>query len=224
MGRLGQSNEASLAEQARAAIQTAILKGTLAPGERVPVAHIAEELGISRTPVREALKALEGDGLIENQPYRGAVVKTVAGDDVFHRLSAWALLEGYAASVACQIDGAGVAERLQGNLTEARSIAAGIDARSANGARRLVRLDQAFHAEIAAGSASPSLESALDRLRKPETLVLDIWERADSRAEAIAQHQAIATAFGAGDPDAVKELVEAHLCFSRDRAAGRVSV
>ena len=62
---------------AATAIRRAILEGRLAPGSRINEVHIAAELGFSRGPLREALRALEEEGLIVKQPYRGAFVAEV---------------------------------------------------------------------------------------------------------------------------------------------------
>ena len=78
-------------------IREAIIDGRLAPGQRLKEEELARELGISRTPVREALVILEGEGLVESVPKRGASVRAYAADDLDDMYQLRALLEGYAA-------------------------------------------------------------------------------------------------------------------------------
>ncbi len=78
-------------------IREAIIDGRLAPGQRLKEEELARELGISRTPVREALLILESEGLVESIPKRGATVRSYAVDDLDDLYQLRALLEGYAA-------------------------------------------------------------------------------------------------------------------------------
>ncbi len=78
-------------------IRRAIIDGRLAPGRRLKEEELARELGISRTPVREALLMLESEGLVELIPKRGASVRAYAVDDLDDMYQLRALLEGYAA-------------------------------------------------------------------------------------------------------------------------------
>src|SRR5712691_6146739 len=77
-------------------IREAILDGRLQPGERLKEERLARELGISRTPVREALLILQGEGLVEASPNRGATVRTHDADDLDDLYQLRALLEGFA--------------------------------------------------------------------------------------------------------------------------------
>src|SRR5919106_3598852 len=155
--RVEQLRETSLAERAREAIQRAILEGSIAPGERISIERIAGELGVSRTPVREALKALEVDGLIVLEPNRGAVVREVARDDLYHRYAIRGMIEGYAAQLACEADPAGLAAVLSANCRKARKLIEGPRATAPRTVRELVALNQDFHAEIRERSGSPTI-------------------------------------------------------------------
>src|SRR5258708_26156425 len=81
-------------------IREAILDGRLEPGSRLKEEELARELGISRTPVREALLILHSEGLIETTPNRGALVRTHDAEDLIDLYQLRALLEGYAAGQA----------------------------------------------------------------------------------------------------------------------------
>src|SRR4029077_11389899 len=95
------SERAQLVRNASAAatelIREAILDGRLPPGHRLKEEELARELGISRTPVREALLVLQTEGLIDAAPNRGAVVRSHDSDDLEDLYQLRALLEGYVA-------------------------------------------------------------------------------------------------------------------------------
>ena len=78
-------------------IREAIVDGRLPPGQRLKEEELARELGISRTPVREALLILQTEGLVDAAPNRGAVVRSHDADDLEDLYQLRALLEGYAA-------------------------------------------------------------------------------------------------------------------------------
>ncbi len=85
-------------------IRQLIVESHLQPGQRVPELEISRDLGVSRTPIREALKVLASEGLVELLPLRGAVVKTFSKKDATDMLELMALLEVFAAEKACQAD------------------------------------------------------------------------------------------------------------------------
>ena len=83
-------------------LRQAILRGTLQPGERLMEIHLAQKLGVSRTPVREAIRMLQLDGLVTMVPRRGAVVAEITISDLEDVLEVRAALEELAARKACQ--------------------------------------------------------------------------------------------------------------------------
>ncbi len=80
----------------------AIQKGTLKPGTRIRETDIAEEFGISRTPVRDAIRRLENDGLIVHLPHQGAVIRTLEHREIMEMYEMRQVLEGTAAFHAAQ--------------------------------------------------------------------------------------------------------------------------
>src|SRR3989338_6829835 len=82
-------------------IKDSIISGRLRPGERVPEQEIAQSLGISRTPIREAFRQLESEGFISVTPRKGAVVSPITDKDVNEFYAIKSLLEGFAAKTAC---------------------------------------------------------------------------------------------------------------------------
>jgi DNA-binding GntR family transcriptional regulator len=94
------SSHRTLREVVSDEIRQMIITGDLAPGERLFEDRLAEQLGVSRNPVREALRALEGTGLVEVTPRRGAYVSRFEPDSARQLLELRAVLESYAAELA----------------------------------------------------------------------------------------------------------------------------
>src|SRR6476661_9145774 len=88
------------APRVRDLLEEAILEGDLKPGERLRAEALAQRFGTSRTPIREALLQLEGQGLVEVEPNRGAVVRTFDRDDLMDLYEVRALIEPHAAARA----------------------------------------------------------------------------------------------------------------------------
>lgn len=89
----------TLSERAYWIIKDFILKNRLLPGEDLSISSLAESLGISQTPVREALARLSADGLIDYEPHKKLRVATITEEDVFQAYEVRRLLEPYAASL-----------------------------------------------------------------------------------------------------------------------------
>ena len=96
------SEKHSRGELAYQQLFDAIQKGTLKPGTRIRETDIAEEFGISRTPVRDAIRRLENDGLIVHLPHQGAVIKTLDHREIMEMYEMRQVLEGTAAFHAAQ--------------------------------------------------------------------------------------------------------------------------
>ena len=147
-----------LRDRAYTTLRDAIVDGTLAPGERLRDQELTEWLGLSRTPVRDALSRLEQDGLVETEPQRFTRVAPLdrrAARDAFPIVAA---IHALAAEL-------GVA-RLTGADLEAMSnanarFAAALRADDVDAA---LDADDAFHATLLAASANSELEGTLDRL------------------------------------------------------------
>jgi DNA-binding GntR family transcriptional regulator len=92
----------SLHDEVASRVRDMIIEGSLAPGARIYEEQLAKALGVSRTPMREALKTLASEGLIELAAARGAVVKRFSPKDVRDMLDVLAVLESFAARLACK--------------------------------------------------------------------------------------------------------------------------
>jgi DNA-binding GntR family transcriptional regulator len=103
----------SLHEEVTHRLRDMIVSLRLRPGERIQELEVAQLLGVSRTPVREAIKVLTAEGLVELLPLRGAIVKAFSAKDARDMLEVIALVEAYAGERACQADPARIDAILQ---------------------------------------------------------------------------------------------------------------
>lgn len=108
-----QIERVSLHEEVTHRLRDMIVSLRLRPGERIQELEVAQLLGVSRTPVREAIKVLTAEGLVELLPLRGAIVKAFSAKDARDMLEVIALLETYAGERACQADPARIDTILQ---------------------------------------------------------------------------------------------------------------
>jgi DNA-binding GntR family transcriptional regulator len=188
------------------AIKHAILVGELKPGRALVETDLATVLGVSKTPVREALKTLAGAGLVTMHPYKGAVVRTLDDEQARHIYDVRLLLEpealGRAVGAGC--DWARAHEALE------RSDASGDQAE-----RSLANRD--FHHELYAGCGNPLLISMLDDLRDQTALVsaaawrLDPAGSTPSWEQEAAEHRGVLNAARDGDAQRAAGLLHAHI-------------
>ncbi len=189
-------------------IRDAILTGRLRPGTRIDQDAIAEELGVSRLPVREALIALDQEGLVETIPRRGSYVQRLERDDIADHYQLFGRVAGLAASrAAARIDDAQLAEleRVHGAMGGA------VDAAEQE------RLNFEFHRIINQAADSRRITSVLLLLTRslPSRYFEFVPEWPD---EAHRQHGEIMAALRARDAQAAQAAMEAHLAASATHA------
>lgn len=181
-----------------------ILRGDLAPGERLTEDRLAEQLGVSRNPVREAIRSLEATGLVEVVPRRGAYVCHPDLDDVRNLLELRSVLEGYAAETAARTDPAGLVEELT------RIIEAGIDSTEAGNHVLAAELHRDFHLATEKAIANPYLPQVVEPLRQRTEMVFSIL--LDRRGTVSwHEHEAIRDAIASGKPDRARTTVFDHI-------------
>jgi DNA-binding GntR family transcriptional regulator len=196
------------------AIKHAILTGELKPGRPLVETDLAELLGVSKTPVREALKTLAGAGLVTMNPYKGAAVRVVGGEQARHIYDVRLLLEpeAVARAVAAGPD-----------LYAAHAALASADNARDQAERSLANRD--FHRALYAGCGNPLLVRMLDDLRDQTALVAVASWRHDPPGAVVpswereaAEHQAILQAAeGGGDVTRAAALLRAHIAAFFDR-------
>jgi DNA-binding GntR family transcriptional regulator len=191
-------------------LRSAIVSGRLKPGEVLVERKIAERLGVSKTPVREALIVLERSGLLDVQARRIAVRK-LSFTDIRHVYEERVLLEPWAILDAARSDPAFTVAGQA--LEEARDFADANDNASAALANRR------FHRGMYAGSENEFVVDSLDRLQDLTALAVAgvLWENWPKRDIEAAEHQAIFDAARDGDAVTAAQLMKEHIASSIDR-------
>jgi DNA-binding GntR family transcriptional regulator len=195
-----------LPEQIVARLRAEIVAGAWAPGERVTEQILSQRFGVSRTPLREAMKLLAAEGLLSLLPNRGAVVTEPTIEDAQDKLRVLGALEALAAALACTAASAAELEEIA-ELHE-RMMAA----HQRGQAKRYYELNDRIHRAIAAAAHSrtvqelhESLSRHVDRARHIANFREDLSD--DSKAE----HEAIIAALMRRDAAAAKAAVERHI-------------
>jgi DNA-binding GntR family transcriptional regulator len=145
-------------EDAVSSLRAGILESVFKPGERLIETELAQQLGVSRGPVRDALKELAREGLVVIQPYRGAIVATFSADDVRQIYELRSLLEGYATRRAVEKVTTADIDRLQEIYSEMKACA------RAGNVTGLVEKDVEFHRELCRLSGNSRLLTAWSSL------------------------------------------------------------
>lgn len=195
-----------------AEIRTAILTRQFPPGQPLVEAELARWLGVSKTPVREALKILSSSGLVTFVPYKGASVREVDQEFIQSVYDVRLLLEPEAvrrSTLRGNHDGLNAAAIL---LDDARRAAETGDR------AKLSLLNRDFHAALYANCGSELLVDIITNLRDRAALVsVASWEAAPTWGVEWAEHRAVLDAALAGDGDKAAELLQTHLQGFVDR-------
>lgn len=181
-----------------------ISSGELGPGSRLVEDRLAERLGVSRNPVREAIRLLEATGLVVVQPRRGAYVSTPDVDDLLALLEVRVQLEGYAAELAA-------ARASTEDLDELDAVIA--SGRSATEAGDLVEASEhhrRFHEVVERVAGNRHVSSAVEPLRLRTEMIFSLLHD-DMGQLSWAEHQAIADAIRSGDEAAARACMARHL-------------
>ncbi|GJD65671.1 GntR family transcriptional regulator [Methylobacterium frigidaeris] len=191
-------------ERLAAEIAEAIVTGTLAPGSRLDEQALADQYGVSRTPVREALRQLGTSGLVEVRPRRGAVVAQVTAAQLADLFVAMAEIEATCARLAAQS-----MSPLERRRLDALHDAMGDLARTDDPAS-YARANTAFHGAIYAGAHNAVLSDFALSLRRRLQPYREAQFRLEGRlARSHAEHGAVVAAILAG------QAVEAHAAMLR---------
>ncbi|HRX57330.1 MAG TPA: GntR family transcriptional regulator [Eubacteriales bacterium] len=196
----------SLSEKVYRNLRDGIAEGRYQTGDCLTEMKIAEELGVSRTPVREALKQLELEDLVVSHPNRGVVVKGFSNEDLQDVSTIRHLLEGQAAYWA--------AERITPELlSELKEVVELMEFYTQkNDVEHLVQLDSRFHEIVYDASGSRTIRHILASLhhniRKARQSSLTLPDRAGC---SLAEHKKIYHAIESHDASAAKEYMESHV-------------
>lgn len=200
-----------LRQEVLTALRTAILANEISAGSRLLEADVAEKMGVSRAPVREAIRHLEQEGLVEIFPHRGAVVVGLPETEIDAIYELRAVIEGRATAASVDVVGEPELARLEALIDEMR---AAIKTREVEA---IAEFDLQFHGLIVEWSGLTLLRhiwSSLDglvRVRSYQAL-----DRPGSTAKyflknAAGSHTVLVDAIRAGDPEAAASLARQHV-------------
>jgi len=211
--------KAALHDEAAARIRDMIVEGKLDPGSRISERQLCDLFGISRTPLREALKVLAKEGLLVLLPNRGARVAQLTAKDLADLFRVMGTLEGLAGELAC----ANIGEEA---LAEIRALHHEMLAHHTRGDRAAYfRANQAIHDAIVAaagnGTLSQMYEGLKSRIRPARYMANLTRERWD---EAVREHGEMLEALSRRDGPRLRELLQRHLANKLESLAAASAV
>lgn len=208
----------SLTEDAADGIREQILRGGFKPGDHLVEAKIAQQLDISRGPVREAFKLLRAEGLLKEEPRRGTFVVSLTAQDVRDIYGLRAALEGRAARLLAR-------SQEPTAVTDLRAAVGAIDAAVASGdAVAVSRADLAFHETLCRLCGNARIHEVFMRYVPTLRGLLRLDEQVLGSLEEIsAQHRRLVEAIEAGDEDDAARLLSEHAEQAGDLIAGVVA-
>lgn len=215
LDRVTSIDRPSLHEELTERLRDMIIEGVLTAGEKVPERALCEKLGVSRTPMREALKVLAADGLLTLEPNRGARVRAMTLDDLEEVFPPMGALEALAGELACKhISDAQFAELKQAHMSMLEHYR--------NGDKPgYFMLNQRIHELIVEAAHNPTLASMyrllasrVRRARYVANLSTERW------AQAVKEHEAILGALEQRDGELLGALLKQHLANKASSVQG----
>jgi DNA-binding GntR family transcriptional regulator len=205
----------SAADRAYAHVKARLLDGRLAGGTLLSENELAQQLGTSRTPVRQAFVQLEGEGLLQLYPRRGALVVPISPSEAEDVLEARLLIEQHCVRRAAAV-GPELTEALRSSLAEQEEALAA-------GGRGFTDADRRFHRAIVEANGNPLLTRQYDALRdRHQRIAATAIARDPTRiARFVSEHRALAAALERGDAGAAAELTVSHLQSAHELARRR---
>ncbi len=211
---MGSRGAHTAVERAYEAIRSGIFSGEHPAGSRLREEELAERIGVSRTPVREALRRLDAEGLVEFMPNRGAHVASWSDDDLREIFALRALLESFGARLAAaRIDH----ETLAGlrELCDAMDLA--LTGEGPDQVERVAELNNQFHQGVLAASGSNRLPLLLSSLVEAP-LVYRTFRRysAEQVARSMSHHRELLAALEIGDGEWAESVMRSHVLAARN--------
>lgn len=200
-------------DKAYEVIRTAVLQGEFGIGTRLKENELAESIGVSRTPVREALRRLNSEGLIEFESNHRATVARWGEEDVEGLFRLRAMLEGFATALA--------AERIEKAQIETLSTLADqmeqtLETKKRINFDRISQLNSQFHKIILDAANSKRLQALMAGLIEM-TVILKTYQRytAAELTRSFSHHRELIAAFSAQDPEWARAVMTAHILAAR---------
>lgn len=202
-----------LADWVTASLREAILNDYFEPGEKLDQDLIAEELGVSRTPVREALTRLESEGFIEIRPHYGAFIAEVSPQDIHEVYEVRKLLEAEIVRQVTPLIPESVLNNLEKSLDETQAQL------EAGDSSKHFENDVLFHETITKFAENKLLKEVLESLTNRISIVRRFAQSKPGphQVESVKEHRAILQAMQQRDPEQAAELMRIHLEKSSSR-------
>jgi DNA-binding GntR family transcriptional regulator len=208
--RLAPVQPRTMVEQAAEAVVAAAARGAFLPGDRLVEAEIARDLGISRVPVREALRLLESQGIVVSTPYKGMRLMQVTNQGVAELTRVRAALETLAVK---EITARGGGEAL---IAGARRAAAAYDVVLAEGdGATIVGADIALHGEVCRASGNAVLHAIWLGLARQLAVICGLGHGSRPGATVRVEHKALLDHLARGDAAGAQAALERHLAWHK---------
>ena len=185
-------------------LRRAVLDGEIVPGERIGEVELGERLGVSRTPIREALMRLTQDGLLVAEANKGVRVRTVTAQEARDTYTVREELDGLAAALAAAAHGPADAQILQEALDA-------VNASQSQDYRQQTRLDLNFHRAITVAAHNAALGDLARDLEQRVALIKHQTRTYNAHPETAAQHAAILRAVLERDAVTAREAARVHV-------------
>ena len=196
-------------------LRVAIDSGELAPGVRLNEVELCNDMGVSRTPLREAIRSLATEGLVELQPNRGAIVSVISREDVTEILPIMASLEGLGGRLAA-------VNMEWEKILQVRNIHNQMIGHYRNGAvDDYFETNRLIHELITEGSGNQTLVDTINNLSaKVRRARFSAHMTAESWAKAVAEHEEIIDALESRDSDRLEAVLIQHIETKRTTIIG----
>jgi DNA-binding GntR family transcriptional regulator len=203
-------------------IKTLIVEGDLQPGLRLTEEFLSAELNTSRTPIREALKRLEAEGLVTPVKKRGVEVRVFTTDDVRQIYDLRALLEGYAATHAALLrTDEQIAEMTEAVENYEKTIQSFSDTRKS--IQDIVYYNGMFHRAVHASANNPHLDFMMSKvIVLPLVFRSFYWYSMHEISDSLSAHKQILRAIASKDPDWARAAMSGHIYRGRDHVLGHI--
>lgn len=207
----GQHDRRKVTDWVYEELKGAIVNLRLAPGEPLREATLAEQLGVSKTPIRQALTMLEQEGLVETTSFKGAVVGGYSRQDLLEIYELRELFENLAARAAAQSMSEEDRARLDRISRESRKLT------NRNDPARLAALVSEFDDVLFDQVHNSRIRALIENLRAHLTRIGHLTEGIPGRIEAsVDEHEKIVQAISARDPDLAEQHMWEHIRSVRD--------
>jgi DNA-binding GntR family transcriptional regulator len=197
-------NRASLSQQIRDSLFERILTGDLMSGDRLVELRIAQEMGTSQAPVREALRELEAIGVIDLQRNKGARVRTFDAKELCEIYGVRAELEGYASDIVARV-APEVKTELEGILVQMLVTAEQVDSKG------FAKLNFEFHGAIVRASGNRTLSEIWEGLHVRSRTHINLTSATSDLVKIAKSHQVIIDTIADGQPDLARQAAFQHV-------------